>query len=967
MVLKQMSEEAPEPKEWWRVLVEVREAEKKRKMALRKETLDAVNRVKDHDKDKLENLIVVKPAKKNRSRSKKKKCKAESTTKTPGTLEESEQNENYSTGESSKRVTSTTDPSPFTLAFKDDSSSHGLAMKGTGYSEHTTAASTVSAAVTTPQPGGKRHRKGSKSMTQLTVNDNPNKDDSRDAAVERLKAEAPPVSLEVAREKRTTLRRERSVKIQFLRQRTLSRGSSVAGSRPATPPYRDSAPDTEIARLEEVTEASRLLTSKTKLLEQSTTASASAHKETFPATEQQWHIVTQQRRKKQRSDQVAANRSGPVRTKPSGIEKQPKAVAKSSNRSRATKNLVGEATSLSLTTQDEKLDLVVAPPKSATVSPDPNLPLSYIGAVRKADGNVSLQRLPKTDITITVHSAKGSTIKSDVTAVSPVSTHNIPRLARNTITGGCVSVQPQQEAGTTRILDEKKPKDQGRVAAALPHLNLKIPHDSTMTITDEICFPCIPQTSEVATALPLKSNIQTSQYAKADSVDENIPLQWLQISEITTIVDIPGSSEGQTDSTAVSLIRDLKISHQVRPDLADEYLTSQQQQEPHIAIPGKSDQTHHSGGSSTTTEPWYELRDDDERFADTETLKNAVAAWQDQSDDEVEDTTNHQAASRDPLFYSVNNEAYCFRDRPFVVPPKLESEENILNGTCFPEIPPLLGNPDTGELPEQVPSAAPLICRCKLHGGSRALINYDPSIHRMIIHPSLHPLPDLRNDPYHPDWLPPPKLVEHQAYEQAGYPVYRFDRVTFECALAHCRKVLKDHVRSTLLCNGCGPYTDVRYCSKEHLFEDCQTHCKICGLVPPRVVWDAWTMPSRYRRRYPAIKDIHGQRTAERQRQQAYSIHHRASDYVIFSDWDGKQAAGQECRATGKPIVFLTFKDGDPMKDTFNRLLNIAFFGKPSFLILPYPRRRSVTPLPRSVVHHTNSQPRMQTTTTPAP
>ncbi len=939
-MLQQMSEEGPEPKEWWRVLVEVREAEKKRKMALRKETLDAVNRVKDYKKDELENLVVVKPAKKNRSRSKKKKCPAESTTKAAGILEESEQNEDYSAGASSKRVTSNTDPSPFTFAFKDDSSSHGLAMKGTGYSEHTMAASNVSA-ISNAQPGGKRHRKASKSMTQLKVNDTSNKDDSRDAAVERLKAEDPPVSLEVAREKRTTLRRERSLKIQFLRQRTLSRGSSVAGSRPATPPYRDSAPDADIAQLEEVIEASKLLGSKTKLPELSTTASASAHKETFSATEQQWQIVTQQRRKKQQSDQVAANRSGPVRMKPSGIEKQPKAVAKASNRGRATKNLEGGPTISSLTTQVEKLDQVVAPPKSATVSPNPNIRLSYIGAVRKADENVSPQRLPKTDITITVGNSKGSTNKSDVTAVLPISTRNIPRQARNTIAGGCLSAQPLQEAEITRILDGRKPKDQGRVAAALPRLNLQIPHDSTINITDEKCFPCYPQTSEVATTLPspLQSNIQASQHAKKESVDENIPLQWLQISEITTIVDIPGSYEGQTHSTAVSLNPDLKISQQVIPDLADECPSSQQQRKSQIATLEKSrvstDQTHHSGESSTTTEPWYELRDDDERFTDTDTLKNAVAAWQDQSDDEVEDTTDHLAAPRDPLFYSINNEAYFFRDRPFVVPPQLESEENVLNGTCFPEIPPLLGNPDTGEFPEQVPSAAPLICGCKLRGGSRALINYDPSIHRTIIHPSLHPLPDLRNDPYHPDWLPPPKLVEYQAYEQAGYPVYRFDRVTFECALANCRKVLKDHVRSTLLCNGCGPYTDVRYCSKEHLFEDCQTHWKICGLAPPRVVWDAWTMPSRYRRRYPAIRNIRGRRTPERQRQQAYSIHHRASDYVIFSDWDDKQATGLECRATGKPIVFLSFKDGDPMKDTFNRLLNIAFFGKPSVLISP--------------------------------
>lgn len=819
LVLTQMSEEAQEPKEWWRVLVEVREAEKKRKMALQEARIEG---------SKEEELAVVEATTKNKSRSKrmKKKSKAERTTNEIGGLEESEGYGDPHAGESSTRVTTATDAFPFTFDFKNDSNGNCLIMEATG-SEHTTAASPVSAVIDS-QPGGKRHRKGSKSMTQLKVNEIPDQDDSRDAAVERLKAEALPVSLEVAREERTTLRRERSVKIQFLRQRTLSRGSSVAGSGPPTPSYRDSPPDMGIAPLEEVIEASKPLAKKSTIPKLYTITSASAHKETFSATTEQQQAVKQQKRKKHKNDLVPTNRPATSRIKSSRIEKQPEAVTKSSNQNHVITHAQGSATTSRVHTQVDNSDQVVTSAKLATLSPDPNFQLPYINAVLKADENYAQEGLHNTDSSITTFDGS------------------------------------------------QKSEDRTNVTAASPNPALKKSHHASPHIADDSPSP-----------------VQKRKSKNKTPKDSPVPME----------------------------------------------------------------RTLNSAESSVTTDPCYWRRDEDRKSTDTDRLEKATAAWQDQSDDEVGNNTNYQFPLRDPLFYSVNNEAYFFRDRPFVVPPELESEENTQNGTCFPEIPPLLGNPYTGKLLEQAPSTPPLICRCKLHCANQALIDYNPSVHRVIIHPSLHPLPDLRNDPYHPDWLPPFKLAEYQAYEQAGYPVYRFDRVTFECALSRCREVIKDHVRSTLLCNGCGPYTDVRYCSKEHLFEDCQTHWKICGLVPPHVVWDDWTMPSRYRRRYPAIKDIRGRRTPERQRQQAYSIHHRASDYVIFSDWKDKHETGQERHGTGKPIVFLLFKDGDPMKDTFNRLLNIAFFGQSHITPLPLPPPKTPVVLAIHTLTHRRPPP----------
>lgn len=998
LVLKQMSAEAEEPKEWWRVLVEVREAEKKRKMALQEDLVGAVERAEGDNKGKLEELAVVESTKKKKSRSKKKKSTAKATTNATTLLEEPEERDDNQAAESSKRVTPISDASPFAFEFQDESSSHSLVIAGTEVFENTAAASTVNVE-SDPQPGGKRHRKGSKSMTQLKVDELLIRDDSRDAAVERLKAEAPPISLEVAREKRTALRRERSGTIHFLRQRTLSRGSSVSASRPASPPHHDSAPDTDKPRLEEVTEVTRRLTSDSAIPKVNTTTHTSAHNETLPATAEHWQTATKQRRKKQQRDQVVVDSERSVQIQPSSREKQPNAVAKSLNQDHITPS-GGPTTTLRITAQPQKVDQVVTSPELAEISTDPNVRPPDIAAVRKADENLSQQRLQKSEPTTNVVGSKEPKNETHVAVVLPVLKSHTSGQAKTNIAGERLSPQPLQRVEITITEDLEEPKDQGQVAAASPS-NLEISHDATTDVTDEKHLPSYPQKLEITQtvkilrtskdqrpvpAIPLRSNIKNPQHAKEYIADSNTLRQCPQGSKNTTTVDVSGGSKDQANVTTVSLKPDLEVSHHVIPDTVDEYSSPHPERKSQTTILEKSgasiDRAHDNGENSTATEPCHWLPDGDESFTDTEKLEKAIAAWQDQSDDEVESTANQHPSPRDPLFYSVNNEAYLFRDRPFVVPPQLENEENIKNGTCFPEIPPRLGNPYTGEISEQVPLTPPLICRCKRHGENQALIEYDPSIPRMIIHPSLHPLPDLRNNPYHPDWLPPFKLAEYQAYEQAGYPVYRFDRVTFECALSTCRKVLQDHVRSTILCNGCGPYTDVRYCSTEHLFGDCKTHWKICGLIPPRIVWNDWTMPSRYRRRYPAIRDVRGRSTPERHRQQAYSIHHRASDYVIFSDGENEpETAGHECRGTGTPAVFVNFHDGDPMKDTFNRLLNIAFFGKslvthtpyrPSALLPnPHPYAWSYTtptnPIPHRPPPHPNPHPPLPPDPLPLP
>ncbi|KAI9875818.1 MAG: hypothetical protein M1830_007951 [Pleopsidium flavum] len=787
-IKNQMSEEPRDPKdEWWHILVEVREEAKKRRAdeavlkALREgfENCEGFTKlaarmvgnaalgnreaVEDHELSSsrssqkwiatsktLENdectqgkgkarLSMLEEGAKGPRKKKNKTKSGKRHTDAVVTLDDFNEHRKSQPGQSSKGETS----APFAFDFETESIKDRMSHGKPRAPDHDDAPLTVDGNDDSKSQR-KRHSKGAKSMT-LTGYEITSTDSNRDAAVERLKKEALPMSLEDARGKRTTLRKERSDSVQFLRQRTFSRGSSVSGSRPPSPLQRDPALKLDVGLLEDVEE----VPNPTKAGFSGLTLGVAATAEVSSADEGDWQTVNNQKHKKQTNMATAKDMYGTALRNTSPEISSTEIVATSSDRDSTPLSSMVSPTSSSVTVQAPAVDLVASSTKSAGIS----------------------------------------------------------------------------------------------------------------TI----------------------SELRVSESATSDEHGENLHVQNLKNCEVTTA--------------------------------GEAFMSTQKRTSDHERI-------------AFAAKPVSGLSEKEGTLDKAEELRKVTNAWKDQSDDEFEDTTDRQRLLRDPLFHSENNEAYVFRDRLFLVPPQLESEENIRTGTCFPHIQIFLGNPYTGELPEQIrrdPATPPLICKCSLNNGNHALVAYEPSIHRMVIHAMLNPRPDHRNNPFHPDYLPPFKQAEYQAYEQAGYPVYRFDRVTFECNLSTCRKDLKDHVRSTVLCNGCGPYSDVRYCSKEHLFEDCKTHWQLCGLTPPRIVWDEWTMPSRYRRRYPAIKDRRGRTTPERQRQQAYSIHHNSSDYVIFNDWRDEEVTGEKCRATGKPILFLIFRKNDPMKDTFNRLLNIAF------------------------------------------
>ena len=205
------------------------------------------------------------------------------------------------------------------------------------------------------------------------------------------------------------------------------------------------------------------------------------------------------------------------------------------------------------------------------------------------------------------------------------------------------------------------------------------------------------------------------------------------------------------------------------------------------------------------------------------------------------------------------------------------------------------------------------------------VIVFDEENFRFIISPHSQPFEDIRNDPNHPDHLPPEMLCEYQAFEVAGFEVWRHDRNTLTCILPSCSNVTEDHDVLTYICHGCGPKTWVRYCCKQHLFDDMVEHWKECGdisTVLPHVV-DETTQPDRFSRRYPAIKDITGARSFYKHRQRTHAIYNKGQ-YTLFS-------------ASGLPFVIDWPQDLVHMyKGRVERLLNIAFFDQNQTICLEY-------------------------------
>ena len=237
------------------------------------------------------------------------------------------------------------------------------------------------------------------------------------------------------------------------------------------------------------------------------------------------------------------------------------------------------------------------------------------------------------------------------------------------------------------------------------------------------------------------------------------------------------------------------------------------------------------------------------------------------------------------------------------------------------------------ELPTYMTAYGPKIRPAKVsqeHSGcSEPVITFDRDT--VVIVPHSDPWPDIRSNIAHPDFLGPIRLTEYQACEDLGYFVWRFDRQGWTCRLPECNKFLLDTDPATTICPGCGPCTEIRYCSLAHLFQDIRYHWVRCGDLAflIQAVLDMHTMPKAWQQMCPMITGQGGYNSFALHRQKVYAATSSQGHYTLFEP------------IAGSPVI-LSWPRNDgvehalEMDRRIERLLNAAFLNVHKHVIISY-------------------------------
>ncbi|OJJ49464.1 hypothetical protein ASPZODRAFT_164971 [Penicilliopsis zonata CBS 506.65] len=162
---------------------------------------------------------------------------------------------------------------------------------------------------------------------------------------------------------------------------------------------------------------------------------------------------------------------------------------------------------------------------------------------------------------------------------------------------------------------------------------------------------------------------------------------------------------------------------------------------------------------------------------------------------------------------------------------------------------------------------------------------------------------------------------------------YHLDTVAFECDKAGCEKKCNLWDGVAVICPGCGPYSTVRYCGKQHLFEDVKSHWLRCRQSTFTHPCKDSTIPKSVRNSAPMLPNICAWDSPERHRQAVHFAMDRTGDYFIFADWEEYLAAGMPrntvaVRCSTRVLCTVSFEEGD-MKDRVRRLLGACLVACP--------------------------------------
>ncbi|UDD56504.1 hypothetical protein AFCA_004041 [Aspergillus flavus] len=160
---------------------------------------------------------------------------------------------------------------------------------------------------------------------------------------------------------------------------------------------------------------------------------------------------------------------------------------------------------------------------------------------------------------------------------------------------------------------------------------------------------------------------------------------------------------------------------------------------------------------------------------------------------------------------------------------------------------------------------------------------------------------------------------------------WQLDSHGFPCAKARCEKRCNLWDGATVICPRCGPFSEIRYCCKEHLLEDIKYHWLYCGQMTFEHPCRENSIPRDVRDGPPLVPCLHPYDTPERHRQAVYfNVKAHEGDYFIFSDWTDLVTAGfpesnVEVRCSSRVIYTIRFEDANE-KDRFRRVLATCLF-----------------------------------------
>ncbi|PYI06442.1 hypothetical protein BO78DRAFT_315345 [Aspergillus sclerotiicarbonarius CBS 121057] len=160
---------------------------------------------------------------------------------------------------------------------------------------------------------------------------------------------------------------------------------------------------------------------------------------------------------------------------------------------------------------------------------------------------------------------------------------------------------------------------------------------------------------------------------------------------------------------------------------------------------------------------------------------------------------------------------------------------------------------------------------------------------------------------------------------------WQLDNHGFPCAKSDCDKRCNLWDGATVICPRCGPYSEIRYCSKTHLLEDIKMHWLYCGQLTFRHPCRETSIPKAVRAGPPLIPCLHAYDMPERHRQAVYfNMNARQGDYFVFADWVEYAKAGlpedkTAVRCSNRVMYVVKFDD-PAEKDRFRRVLATCLF-----------------------------------------